>query len=309
MDANKAVLDLCGISYWHDAGYTGKLGMSGTTECFDPAFIPGSVNLNDYYGYTKHAYQTARTFRVVAPDARMVMLDTSKATNYVDGKPVYSGSLIDATIPYMLKNQVCVVTKSQSQDNASDDAEPYAQLMNTCSMFTSAGNYAESKYNKLIDSPFWFGVGALRLKDGKVTTEYYTSWDDDVDFSGFAHIIIPTETNKSTYDFDGTSAACPWVAAQAFLVNQIVLEKAGVPLTAAQMYAYLKAHSVDVDIAGIDARTGYGYVKLPKPDIAERELFQLTRQADRLYAESIGNTRHIAQYYIDLVKDWRLPDA
>lgn len=309
MDANKAVLDLCGVSAWHDRGITGKLGMAGTTERFDETLIPGSVCLTPDQKPTQHAYQTARTFRVVAPDAKMVMLDTCKTTNYANGKPVYSGALVEKTIPYMLAHQVCVVTKSESQTKAKDDIEPYAQLMDTCALFASAGNLGDGGHNALIDSEYWFGVGALRYRNGKVTTEYYTSESEYVDFAGFTYIVIPTESGKTVYDrLAGTSFGCPWTAAAAFLINQIALEKTGFPLTAAQMYAYLKAHAVDADAAGKDVRTGYGYIKLPKPDVAERELFHLLKIADRLYAEAkaVGKLRTDAAFYLDMAKDWKV---
>jgi len=295
---NKTILDLCGISAWHDIGFTGKLGMSATAEYFDkdlPALEGMVIDGRDTpVEKSSHGYQTAMVHRAVLPERRIVMLSIDK-----------SGTDIEK-----IKDlRIDTIYKSQSASAKQPKNTPYDAVTGFCSMFTSAGNKGKQGYNRYMDSACWYGVGAVRLDKGKVVAEAYTSEHEEVDFSGFADVYIPPSSGDGDwYQIFGTSAACPFVAGQAGLVNELLLSKTGEPLTAAQMYAFLKLHRVDVDEEGRDIRTGWGYIKLPPPDKAERELFKLTRMADALYAEALGKVRHVAQYYIDLAKDWRLPD-
>jgi len=295
LEQNIPVLDLCGIRAWWDKGYTGKLGLSATPEYLDVTLplLEGMVtDGRDSPGTaTAHGYQTAMIHRMVMPERKIVMLDLDKAGTDAQ-------KLIDLGVD--------AVYKSQSTTSKQSEETPYDAALDKCTLFCSSGNYGDDGYNKFMNSACWFGVGAVRLENGSVVTEGYTSESDEVDFAGFANLYIPN-AKGNPYLFNGTSCACPFIAGQAGLINELMLAKAGYTLTAAQMYAYLKAHGVDVDDTGCDVRTGWGYVVLPAPDVAARELFQLAKIGDRLYAEAkaAGTMRNTAAYYLSLVKDWR----
>jgi hypothetical protein len=295
---NIPMLDACGIRAWWNKGYTGSRGLSVEFEGFDTSKVTlEGIATDERQAETDtsdHGYFCTMTRRVVAPERKVVILDKIDT------------NMLKYSLPYMLEHRPDTAGWSESYRTKQTEIPGMSDIMDFCSMFISSGDKADAYYNARIDFRYVFGVGALSYKSGKITVEAYTAEAENVDFAGFADISFKLDNGK-TYCFDGTSCARPFLEGQAALVNDLVLEKAGYPLSAAQMGAYLKSHRVDADDTGRDVRTGWGYVKLPKPDVAERELFQLLKIGESLYAEAqrLGRKLTTADY-LNAAKDWRL---
>jgi hypothetical protein len=293
---NEQVLALTGLDKWHK--YEGERGLSVAFEGFDtgkPSLGGMATDARQVEtDKSDHGYFRAMVVHTLLPKRKIVILDKSAA------------NMLKYSIPYMLEHKPDTAGWSESTGVKQAESAEMARVTEFCSMFASAGNKADAAYNKRIDLPYWFGVGAVSIKNGKVITEVYTSESESVDFAGFADIQFALDNGK-VYSFDGTSCGGPVVEVQAAKVNELVLSKAGYSLSAAQMGAYLKSYRVDVGDTGRDVRTGWGYVKLPKPDVAERELFQLLKIGESLYAEAqkLGRKLTTADY-LSAAKDWRL---
>lgn len=308
--ANKAMLDFCGISEWHDKGITGKRGKTVSYEPFDISDEKIAGLGKDPLGvcYKKpHGLQTAVSHMLVAPEREIYSMDNDFLVGS-DGK--IRGTLVSKVIPWILKNKPDVSFWSQTKAFPNNIDSLYAPTLGYFTQFAAIGNRESrtTRPSRLPESETWYGVGAANLQNGEIVHSSYSLESDAVDFTGIDWLVvdISPETGTKTYA-KGTSFACPWIAGTAALVNDLMLSRGMPVLTAFQMYVFLKAHSVDIPVAGKDKKTGWGYVKLPAPKTAENELFHLTKQADKLYAQekAAGSIRHTAQYFIDLVKSGR----
>jgi hypothetical protein len=295
---NEQVLELTGLDRWHK--YEGEHGLSVAFEGFDtgkPSLGGMATDARKVEtDKSDHGYCHAMIVHTFLPKRRIVILDKSD-----ENMRKYS-------LPYMLKHKPDTAGRSESYRAKRDPVDGMTEVTKFCSIFLSSGDKADAYYNSLIDLPYNIGVGAVSLKDGKVIVENYTAKAKNVWCSGFADIKFITDSG-SIYIFDGTSASAPFAETQIGKINELILSKIGTSLTMEQAKAYIKAHRVDAGTPGSDEYTGWGYVKLPKPDVAERELFQLLKIGESLYAEAqkLGRKLTTADY-LSAAKDWRLPE-
>jgi len=267
LEKNLALLDYCNIRTWWDKGYTGKLGLSVTHERVKTTLKPLEGMVTDMRtsgNADSHSYYTAMVHRTVLPERKIVCVDTSYSASYAeDGALSVTGPLVEVTIPWMLQYKPDVVYRSLAVDSKPADIPDYESVLDFCSFFTSAGNYSTSKYNEYMKLLYWYGVGAMELKNKTLKASTYTSVYDGVDFAGFGTVYVPSTSGKSVYKFTGTSAAAPWLAGMAGLINELFIDKTGAALPSSKMYELLKAYAGG---ASQDKKIGWGLPVLPDPD-------------------------------------------
>jgi len=294
---NEQVLTLTGLDKWHK--YEGERGLSVAFEGFDtgkPSLGGMATDARKIEtDKSDHGYCHAMIVHTFLPKRRIVILDKSD-----ENMRKYS-------LPYMLKHKPDTAGRSESYRAKRDPVDGMTEVTKFCSIFLSSGDKADAYYNSLIDLPYNIGVGAVSLKNGKVIVENYTAKAKNVWFSGFADLHYLNDAGELVA-FDGTSCACPFVESQAAKVNELVIGRAGHSISADQMKAFFKSHRIDAGTVGFDQYTGWGYIKLPKPDTAWRELTNLCKIGQDLYDTVGENHPHTAAYYLSVEKTWRLPD-
>lgn len=255
---NQAALDYCGVSAWHDAGYTGKLGLSATGEQFDPkgTELEGFVEepfkgLYDNQLEEGHAYQTTYIHHLFAPERTIVQLPYS-----LDDFKRFS-------VGYIQKNNVDTMFLSVS---SKVNGRAYDEVLNGLphlSFFSAAGNYGGEKFNQLLYAEGIYGVGAVEIPSMKLPA--YSSESNEVDFCGPTGLRV-YYANGASVVFQGTSCATPALAGMAACINHLFIEKTGKALRREKMYQFLKDCCRDLGSAGKDPKTGWGLPILPKPE-------------------------------------------
>lgn len=143
------------------------------------------------------------------------------------------------------------------------DAEYIRNAVDSCvaagvPLVCAAGNDGEevlNKYPTCLESPIT--VAALQ---SDASWAYFSTWHDEVDFADFGRWVDGLDVNGDTATKSGTSFASPQVAGKIGL-----LLSANPDMTEPEVYKALKGVAVDLDKAGRDPLTGYGFVQLSEP--------------------------------------------
>lgn len=239
LELNRKTFDRLGITKWHERGYTGKRGLSVTYEYFSFESDKGG-----------HGLQTAKVFKEVAPDRKLVHVSDSTKD-------------VAATAQWIFDNNADTGFRSMQSDETGND-EIYAKTLPFCSLFNSAGNDNTADYAKAIRDEYWFGVASAGFGAGVFSPASYSSYSEYVDFAAVDNVYIQY-SNGIINPFSGTSCAAPVLAGMASLVNDFFYERKGRPLSHDEMYWFIKAHCLDVSAPGKDIRTGWGVFILPDP--------------------------------------------
>lgn len=283
---NQAALDYLGISAWHEAGYTGKLGLSGTGEQFDPketdlaewveSPFKGLYNTGLDEG---HAYQTAYIHHLFAPERKIVQIPYRLS----DFQRLNAGCINGREVDVMYLS-----VSSNMNGRAYDDTlERFSRM----SFFSAAGNYGGEKFNQLLYAQNIYGVGAVEVPSMKLPA--YSSESNEVDFCGPTGLRV-YYANGATVVFQGTSCATPALAGMAACVNHLFIEKTGKALRREKMYQFLKDCCKDLGTGGKDEKTGWGLPILPRPE--EVDISRYTGVTDNMFTD-IDN--HWAKEYIE----------
>lgn len=269
---NKLVFDALGISRWHDAGYTGKRGLSITFE--RPYIYPNMngqvenlwtdispVYLQPYDHMQSHAYFTTMVHLQVAPEREIKSVLFSGRANS-DGS--VEGFVVDTLIPWMQTDKPDVGFRSLDGGIPRDFDSAFMNVIPFCTLCNAAGNDGAVNYAAEIIMESWLGIGAANYKNGVFSPEHYSSENEHVDFSGIAPFYVPTTVGTAT-TYDGTSTATPFIAGQMALVNDFFIDKIGRPLSMREMYAFVQLHSLDIAVPGKDKKTGHGVFIMPDP--------------------------------------------
>ena len=284
--SNQAALDYLGISAWHEAGYTGKLGLSATGEQFNPkgTELEGFVEepfkgLYDNQLEEGHAYQTAYIHHLFAPERTIAQIPYRLA----DFQRLNAGCINGREVDVMYLS-----VSSNMNGRAYDDTlERFPRM----SFFSAAGNYGGEKFNQLLYAEGIYGVGAVEIPSMKLPA--YSSESNEVDFCGPTGLKI-YYPNGARYTFNGTSCATPALAGMAACVNHLFIEKTGKALTREKMYQFLKDCCRDLGSAGKDPKTGWGLPILPKPE--EVDIQNYIEGENAMFTDIEG---HWAKEYIE----------
>ena len=256
--SNQAALDYCGVRAWHEAGYTGRLGLSATGEQFNPkgTELEGFVEepfkgLYDNQLEEGHAYQTAYIHHLFAPERTIAQIPYRLA----DFQRLNAGCINGREVDVMYLS-----VSSNMNGRAYDDT---LKRFPKFSFFSAVGNYGGEKFNQLLYAEGIYGVGAVEIPSMKLPA--YSSESNEVDFCGPTGLRV-YYANGASVVFQGTSCATPALAGVAACVNHLFIEKTGRALTREKMYQFLQDCCKDLGTGGKDEKTGWGLPILPKPE-------------------------------------------
>lgn len=256
---NKPLFDAVGITAWHNAGYTGKNGLTITYEQFaygDLFKDNISTQFGDMPAADTHGLGTASAHLQVAPDRKIVQINDNAAL-----------------IPWIMEHKPDIGFRSLSDSAFGFDAK-YTQTLPFLSLFNAAGNDDVSGYASRIIDNCWFGVGAVTYSHGAFLPAGYSSVSEYVDFCGLTDIRIPYN-NGGAFLFTGTSCATPVIAGMCALVNDAAIQHIGRPLSHDEMYEFIVANCKDLGAAGHDTKTGHGIFILPPPDTVDWSKYKM----------------------------------
>lgn len=261
-DTIKQQNDFCGITAWHEAGFTGKgvkvWNAENTTE-------------------KQEAHGDGTTNRILdaAPDAEVTpsfhYINTSG--EHITEEYVYEQGKKLSADQFVNYHGFHIVSSSQSGDKRSTDErrELYGNLRRkyNLTLFNSAGNTGSDgvKGGKIPESEAIYTGACIAFKSdyNDLRMANYSSLgdeDEEVDFSTF------------TGGKNGTSFSCPYLAG----TTALLMQRYGTDMTSAEVYQYYKMISRPIDTGhpykdGYDLWSGYGVPILPEPS---RKLVRMT---------------------------------
>lgn len=288
---NKYILDEIGLTAWHEAGYTGKLGLSATGEEVEDLPIMRNFIENPfgYYDGTDHGYKSAMVFHAFAPERKLVSL---KANDVYCGQ---EGAFSEKTIPYIKAHQVDTFFVTIALD-VTQQMEDFLESTPSLCFFSSAGNGGEKGGLVSIRSNNIFGVGAYEVRYNRPAS--YSAHSDAVDFCAPTNCYAQTTDGKKWVIFKGTSCAAPALAGICACVNHFFIDKTGKPLNRWAMYEFLQDCATDVGEKGKDLQTGWGLPILPKPENVD--ISKYARDDDMKFSDTSG---HWAEKAIEEITD------
>lgn len=230
--------DYCGVTHWHEKGYTGK----GVT-------VWNCEKQND-----SHGKGTALRILDAAPECNLVTGTISMTVSR--GVEVTQCGVYDDAGKYhqiddwITENNVRVITcslENMFKDTGTVVGDFWKGLADKYGLIiiNSAGNDGNKNFD-FSKRVAWL-IGALYLSnDGKPKRHGYSSTGEGIDFADF------TTRNG------GTSCAAPYFAGKCALVLQKHPN-----FKPADVYEYMKFSSMDLEAAGEDIKTGHGLPLLP----------------------------------------------
>jgi hypothetical protein len=263
---NEKEKSICRIDQWHRAGYTGK-GIKIATKDISGLF-PG---LSFFHGKVKdpfrdwpphfnsHVQQVADVLHQIAPDAEIYTLGHSTPED----------------LTFILENGIHLVNNSTtgSYNNPADNALENQAIERGTMFVGSAGNDGESGPGVNHTKETWLSVGAVHYMKSTLTGEMiinrpnYSSWgDDDLDCVGFSALTVHDAqgANPDGFTATGTSFSAPFVTGMLALYYQWFIEYHGRNPRFEETYSFVKANSMDLEVAGFDDKTGFGLFVLPE---------------------------------------------
>ena len=253
-DTVKQQNDFCGITAWHNAGWTGKGVRVWNAE-------------NTTEKQEAHGDGTTNRIYDAAPDAEVTpsfhYISTS-GEHITDEYVMENGKKLSAD-QFVNYHGFHIVSSSQSGDKRSTDERRtlYGNLRRkyNLTMFNSAGNDGSAgvKGGKIPESEALYVGACMAFKSNydDLRMWQYSSIgdeDDEVDFSTF------------TGGKSGTSFSCPYLAG----TTALLLQRYGTDMTSAEVYQFYKMISRPINTGhpykdGYDLWSGYGVPILPDP--------------------------------------------
>lgn len=259
---NDYIRKYLGVDAWHDAGYTGKRGLTLTAE------------QDKDISFGAHGFYTRKAFLEIAPDREVRYQDFYGSTG---GMAKFCAE-VEASGADTMYMSLSGPQQSTERKVLEERLSPYMTF------FASAGNYDAEDYNGRIQASNIYGVGAAELwgkgyvNDVQATedrpiliVENYSSESEHVDFTSITDLYMDDNTS---YRFGGTSCACPVLCGMAAVVNDFFIDKTGKPLTSEMMYQFLKDCSEDIYKPDKDVKTGWGVPRLPPPETVDIARYQ-----------------------------------
>jgi len=246
--------DFCGITAWHNAGWTGKGVRIWNAE-------------NTTEKQEAHGDGTTRRILDAAPDA-----EVTPSFHYINTKGehiteeyVYENGKKLSADQFVNYHGFHIVSCSQAGEKRSTNERRklYCNLLRKygLTMFNSAGNTGSDgvKGGKIPETEAIYVGACIAFKNdyNDLRMANYSSIgdeDDEVDFSTF------------TGGKNGTSFSCPYLAG----MTAVLMSRYGADMTADEVYQYYKMISRPIDTGhpykdGYDLWSGYGVPILPDP--------------------------------------------
>lgn len=284
-----------GVDKFHKKGYYGSRVTAATGESWSLSYYnPGNLvsdPLSCGSGGSGHSVDTAATFFQVAPQAKLVMLQTSSRLTS-NGKDSYD-HFIDLALPVIKEKKITNMFTSLNHQYDSKTKSDWENALRSVESyfksFFAMGNDSDRKYNPITDIEEIIGVAAYTLMvDGTVVPAGYSSESDTTDFAAPSMIytnIDATKTSDSGSPHSGTSFSTPWLCGMACLVDDFFIDKTGEPLSREAMVRFFKDHTVDIGDLGFDKKTGFGAVILPDPDEIDISKYATIKEDDSSMSE------------------------
>lgn len=239
---------------YHAAGYTGKNIIFAVLDTgVEPVGrLRGKVvNRHGTEPRTGHGTFTASVINEYCPDAEIWSYRCDYPTYIID-------ALHDVVERAKATDKRIIVNISLETDNANIKDAVDACVAAGIPLVCAAGNdggEGMNKYPTCLESPIT--VAALQ---SDASWAYFSTWHDEVDFADFGRWVEGLDMDGNVCTKSGTSFASPQVAGKIGL-----LLSANPDMTEPEVYEALKGVAVDLDKAGRDPLTGYGFVQLAEP--------------------------------------------
>ena len=239
---------------YHAAGYTGKSIIFAVLDTgVEPVSrLRGKVtHRHGTEPRTGHGTFTASVINEYCPDAEIWSYRCDYPTYIID-------ALHDVVERAKATDKRIIVNISLETDNANIKDAVDACVAAGIPLVCAAGNdggEGMNKYPTCLESPIT--VAALQ---SDASWAYFSTWHDEVDFADFGRWVEGLDMDGNVCTKSGTSFASPQVAGKIGL-----LLSANPDMTEPEVYEALKGVAVDLDKAGRDPLTGYGFVQLAEP--------------------------------------------
>ena len=265
MGYKEEALEFLGITEWHKAGYTGKGIKILSDEKVCEKYHSDVISPAGFKSKRGHGDNVMAHIKLVAPDATFIAYPFTGQF----------GDTYKCNCAEYIKNQgVHVFTTSclGSYPNRGKQKAIHDCIEAGCIFFAAAGNDGEKGLRGEARYDGYLSIGGVKPK---FTGEYkddepiydwnnfykanYSSVGEELDYATIAEIMGAS----------GTSFCAPVFATMIGLVQQFFIEKTGRALTYAEMILFINDNLLDIDVEGFDVYTGYGLLRLPKPETIE----------------------------------------
>jgi N-acetylmuramoyl-L-alanine amidase len=251
---NEVKFTYCGITSWHEAGYTGR-------------GIKVAVFEDTSQG---HGRMVGDILQQILPNATILNRPRPGPIESVGDRlkpdtrerlPEFYSSLVSEGV------HICAMSLGGTGTSESAQLEQELLIDRGIVLFTSAGNEGrEIPPRTAAAMATWIAVGACALtKDGPRRTSY-SNYGPQLGVMGFTNL-----TTSWGGVFPGTSAANPFVAGMCALWFQWFREQYGRTPNQAETLEFIRQNSEDLGEPGRDDKHGFGLLRLPDPSTLRKE--------------------------------------
>ncbi len=266
---NDGKREKCGLKSWHDKGVTGQ----GITVAVldEPSFITGymdreiySAPLGEGNGIT-HATWVAQVVHEAAPGAKIVMLPFMNDADRIQ------------TLMWLKANKPDIINISLKLSTAD---WCYPELMALGSLIVAAGgNDGDDRTDLAKPARFDWTIGVGGIYENGTLQDCNTN-GESMDCVAYTNVYA-LNTKGKAIPFSGTSCAAPWLTGMLATYYTPIRAQAGKTVPPVDVVReMIKANCRDMEEAGKDRKSGYGFfvmpasfqeVKVPEQEVTESE--------------------------------------
>lgn len=285
LEQNRAEFERCRITDYHAAGY---LGQGITIAVLDDGGKPF-----DFMAYCEtplgtlpkggHAVSVARVIHEVVPEARVLLLP------YINSATTQQKN---DSIQWILDHRDEIDIINCSFHEWENDLFKRLQVLDI-PIVCAAGNQGyHDKIRYPARYPWTIAVGALEEYRDRPAT--YSNEGPELDCLGYTDIEIPL--TSGTMNFNGTSAASPFVAGMLALAGK---------MTGTEAKEFIKQNCIDYYEKGHDWKSGYGLFVLPSLEVPIMRDINLLHPELKIKAEKLIELAKAKGIEIIISQTWR----